>query len=109
MSFVFVEMSHDYADEFDVKGAFVISKELFEESMEKIRAAFAAGKYENREFYFGTNEALTFDDLYSFESGVSVKECTEQFYDEFKQLTGGSIGTTVMDDLLDHANGHYDF
>lgn len=111
MSFVFVQASHDYADEFDVEGCFVMPKPHFEKQLADIKAAFDEGKItDSTELYFGTNEALRFDTFRDFERGLEIKECSEQFYDEFKALTGGSghIGHDTMGSLLDHASGAYD-
>jgi hypothetical protein len=102
MSFVFVQLSHNYADEFDVDCCFVAPKPHFEADLEKIKEFFEKKSRAYEEFYFGTNEFLQFDNFNTFMNGVTVKECTEQFYDEFKALTGGgSVGYNVMESILD--------
>ena len=103
MSFVFVQTSYDYADEFDVNGCFVMPKPHFEKQLAEIKQAFEDGRFDGREFYFGSNEYLQFDSFEDFESGLEVKECTEQFYDEFSALTGsGCIGHDTFGDLYEY-------
>lgn len=99
MSFVFVSLSHDYADEFYVEGCFVQEKSDFEADLKKIEAGFKE-HIGGEEIYFGTNEFLLFSTFEDFMCGVSVKECSEQFFDEFKVLTGGSQGFNVMEIML---------
>lgn len=94
--YVFVTMCCDYADEFDVMGCFVEEKAKFEQDLAAIRENF-----NGEPIYFGTNEALEFDDFEHFEGTLDVKECSKQFYDEFIALNGGSShGHNYMEDLL---------
>ena len=103
MSFVFVTTSHDYADEFDVEGAFALPKPHFETQLRLIEKGFKDGVLVDKELYFGTNEYLSFSSFEDFMDGVTVKECTEQFYDEFKALTGyAHLGEDVFGRLLDN-------
>ena len=109
MSYVFISSSHNYADEFDVTGCFVTSRTQLEADLEKIKKAFEDKRiHDGTEFYFGTNEALSFTDYASFEDGLTVKDCTEAFYNEFKALTGGGIGIIAMDGLLGLASKRYE-
>lgn len=102
--YVFVTMSHDYADEFDVDCCFVADKAEFDKQMEIVRLAFEAGILEDEEFYFGTNECLSFYSFDDFETGVVAKPCTAAFYDEFFELNAGSaVGFCVLDSLHETA------
>lgn len=106
--YVFVTMSHDYADEFDVECCFVAKKEEFEKQMNVIRLAFDASVIEDdHEYYFGTNEYLSFNSFDDFERGVEVKPCSEEFYNEWFNLTAGSaVGFCVLDRLYETAVQH---
>lgn len=106
MEYLFVTTSHDYADEFDMGGTFTIEKNEFDEQMALIEKAFESGVIdENTEFYFGTNEALTFYDFYDFKCGVKVKPCSKAFHDEFFELTaGGGVGEDIFWRITDYIN-----
>lgn len=112
MSFVFVTLSHDYADEFDVDCAFVATRQEIEQQLAKIRLAFdegifngGGGYHDQTEFYFGTNEALSFYDYDDFARGVVIKDCSEEFYNEFNDLTAFSAtGFCVIDRMLEYIN-----
>jgi hypothetical protein len=101
MSYVFVQLSHDYADEFDVDCCFVQSKQEFESDLEKIKEGFEDGTLVDKKFYFGTNEALTFEEYEDFVGGIEVDDCSQEFFEEFTRLAGGCVGFCVMDGLLE--------
>lgn len=101
--YVFVQTSHDWADEFDYTGCFVALKARVEEYLARIKKAFEDGDLtEGDEFYFGTNEALQFDSYEWFMRGVTITECSKEFYEEFNSLTGGyGIGSSIISDMYD--------
>jgi len=102
--YVFVTMSHDYADEFDVDCCFVADKREFNMNMSIVQLAFDANVItDETEFYFGTNEQLMFDCFDHFEGGVSVQDCSEDFYHEFINLCGGQIGFNVLERMVERA------
>jgi hypothetical protein len=102
MTYLFVTLTFDYADEFNVHCCFVQKAEEFNADMAAIEQLFKENPgMSNEEFYFGTNEFLQFSDFEDFESGVEAQDCSEQFYNEFKRLNNGSIGFNVIDSLLE--------
>lgn len=102
--YVFVSMSHDYADEFDVNCCFVAAKAEFNKNMSIIELAFDANILgEDDEYYFGTNEYLAFDCFDSFEWGVKSNDCSEEFYHEFINLAGHGVGYNVMERMIERA------
>lgn len=102
--YVFVKMSHDYADEFDVDCCFVADKREFNKNMSIVQLAFDANVFdEDSEFYFGTNEWLQFYSFDDFEMGVNVQDCTEDFYHEFIALCGGQVGYNVLERMVERA------
>lgn len=94
--YVFVTVSHDYADEFSC--CFAIEASEFEERLKIINDGFNKDK----DLYFGTNEYPSFDSYRDFIRGVRTKPCSEEFYKEWVSLTNGiSVGFNVMEYLLD--------
>lgn len=99
--YVFVSLSHDWSDEFDVTGAFVSSRAEFNTNMKKIEEAFEE-QVEGAEYYFGTNEALMFSDFMELTQGINAKTCTEEFHDEFlKMWPSGNIGFNIIDSIIE--------
>lgn len=100
--YVFVVTSHDWADEFSMGGCFVAIDSEFGAIMDRIQVAFEKGFItEDNEFYFGTNEGLSFYDWEDFRSGVRVQECSKPFYDEFRIMSPYGVGFDVIDGMLD--------
>jgi hypothetical protein len=108
--YVFVTTTHNWADEFNIGGCFVAIDSEFQAIMDKIQAAFAKGFItEDTEFYFGTNEGLSFENWEDFLSGVQVEECSKPFYDEFQIMCPYGVGFDVIDNMLDTiADSEYD-
>lgn len=100
--YVFVTVSHDYADEFEIGCCFAIEATTFEEHLKIIKDGFGQGVLEDKKLYFGTNEYLSFDSYDDFIRGVSSKPCSEEFYKEWVSLTNDiPVGFDAMDYLLD--------
>lgn len=105
-TYIFVQTSHNWADEFDMEGASVWTKSVLEDKLANIKKGFEEGRIrEDHEFYFGTNEALQFYDYNDFERGVKMVECSEEFHDEFKRIVRGrGVGIDIINRLNDRAN-----
>lgn len=100
MTYVFVEASHDYADEFDVCACRVMEKEQLDAQLKSISKNFSS--IDGEEFYFGTNDYLSFSSYKEFFNGLTITQCTKQFYEEFNNLTGNrSVGFWVIDAMLE--------
>lgn len=101
--YVFVQLSHDYSDEFNVDCCYVDTEAQCEADLNKVKAGFDADLFADVEFYFGTNEALLFHRFSTFDHGVTVQVCSKQFYKEFKALTAGSgcTGYNVVENMLE--------
>lgn len=102
MSYVFVKLSHDYADEFNVDCCFVSTKKSFDLTLNSIKNNW--NQIVDKEFYFGTNEFLQFYSLNNFLAGMEVSICTEDFYHSFTELAGGNVGYNVMWNMLERIN-----
>lgn len=99
--YVFVKSSFNWADEFAAEGCFVQEKQVFDDELSQIEEAFADGRLEDVEVYFGSNEAITFDCFEEYSRGLTVKECTKEFYLEFIELNGRNEHGHVFS-LLEH-------
>jgi hypothetical protein len=100
--YVFVKLNHDYSDEFDVVGCTVMSEDEWNRQYSEIKRGFDQQLLNGKAFYFGTNEALTFNSFEHFDAGVDVCACSKQFHDEFKKLTfTGRLGYWVVEHLLE--------
>jgi len=81
MTYVLVKLSANYADEFDVEGFMVMAADAWEEVKQDTKQVFdGCGSYE---WYFGTNEYITFD---SYEHWLRCLDETEITEDEFKTI-----------------------
>lgn len=67
---VLVKYSFDYADEFSVSGFGVYTIEEWSVIKSSIKNSIEINP--DKEYYFGTNEYLTFSDYESWESGLDV-------------------------------------
>jgi hypothetical protein len=81
MEYVLVKFKKDYADEFDVTGVMVVSKETWEKELEKFKTA----KYPF-EKYFGTNEYLEFDSFKDAMRSFKVYDLTQEEYEILKKF-----------------------
>lgn len=86
MSKILVKFSDNYADEFDVDGFMVIDKDQFNKEVELIKRLF--DEYGEHEFYFGTNEALSYDNFNQWFDTFSVTDITDAEADVLNRLFG---------------------
>lgn len=80
----------DWADEFDMTGFRVISENIWN--------AFqtAAKKMEYpQEFYFGTNEEYTFDNINQLMNGIKTIEITDEEAEVIKKCFAPSYGNSI--------------
>lgn len=106
--YVFVILRHNYSDEFDVDGCYVASREEFDLELAKIKKGFESGELKDKDFYFGTNEFLSFSSFGDFKRGLKVSPCSDSFYEEFKSLVWmsvGSIGFNVIEAMVERLSG----
>lgn len=89
MKYFIVKQNCDYADEFDVNGF-----ALFEaESREALLAQLIPEGVEfPAEQYFGTNEAITFDDKNDYIRSLKIQEITNEEYKIVTKVVGSSYG-----------------
>lgn len=99
-----IKFNADYADEFDIEGFIVMTEEQWEEHKAMAKAHFDKKEnaplpfpeedpdsYGNRrrnetEVYFGTNEAMIYDDLESYMRSFTVTALSVQGYEVLKEL-----------------------
>jgi len=78
-----IEYQYDYADEFYVHGFEIVSKEELDEINKKIENSVYP-----IEQYFGTNEAIEWDDPDDVKEGMIVKEITQEEADILIKIFG---------------------
>lgn len=82
--YVLLKIDTCWADEFDVEGFTVSTKEKWDEINEKLKDNFPC----DQEFYFGTNEFITFDSYEDWKSGIKVIPITEDEAKDIRRLFG---------------------
>lgn len=101
-----VKESGNWADEFDIEGFTLeashetpaaFKKRLVDdfEAERGIDGTPGAEEYPV-ECYFGTNEAIEFNDRAEVEAALDIKELTKAEYDAIKKHVGESFGMTVV-------------
>lgn len=90
-----VQVSFDYADEFQCEEFQVMSEEKYEAWIKQIKSLIK----EDDEFYFGTNEYLEFESFEEFNEGLTVYDITEEEYQIFQKYFPHSFGTSGLFNL----------
>lgn len=90
MKYFIVKQSGNYADEFDTEGFFLAEGKNLKEVRKSLEPSedtvFPA------EVYFGTNEAIEFEDLEEYLDSFEITEITKQQYDAIGDVIGDSFG-----------------
>jgi len=100
--YLLVQMSRDYADEFDVHGFVVVSQEYFEEAKKRI---LAMNSRKGLHLNFGTNESLTWSSARELIEDLDV---TELPFAEAQMFAKHFEPFSVSDDFI-AAFGESDF
>lgn len=83
----------DYADEFDVQGFIITTKDIWKEKVDAAKAKLASGSH--YELYFGTNEAIEFNYPKDFDRGVDeILTLTDEQAQVMFDLFGDEGNTT---------------
>ena len=116
MKYYLIETEADYADEFYVRGMCVLTEKEFEElnntfskylERERKRKEKVKNKevlvplyYAEYEFYFGTNEFLSFESVEEIRDTYEIKEISEEQYKILKELNLLNFGETTLIDIF---------
>lgn len=93
---ILVKFQCDYADEFDVYGIRLFSRESWDNCVEEVRKSFEDEPGE-KEVYFGTNEACTFSNFDEWFRAIEILELTDDETAMFKRLFPlGSFGNFLI-------------
>lgn len=92
---VLVKLSANYADEFDVDSLLVTTQEEAKELLTNIRLHFNP----NKEYYFGSNECVSFDSVEELLDSITIIPISDEFYYEFKKHISpdGNFGLIDID------------
>lgn len=103
--YVIVHFHDNYADEFDVLGFDVMSREEYTAHMDFLEKYF--DDCYRIDVYFGTNENLEYDSLKAVKSAITVKLIDKETYKTIVDNLGSSYGTLSFSDLLNHAQDRW--
>lgn len=98
----------DWADEFNIFGIEIIHEIEYNELINKLKKAIDSGLDYEREYYFGTNEFMTYrysEILWILENSRSI---TEEEYDMLKTLKLDGKGQTFLSQVEDELNEEND-
>lgn len=88
MAYVLVKFEKDYADEFDICGMMACTTEEWEafkkDALEKIE------DQPDAEYYFGTNEYVSFEGAAEFDDAFDVMDITDDEYATLMRLFAGT-------------------
>ena len=104
-SYVIVELSTNYADEFDVDSFWVTTRALYQKFLD-ILSKCGANINGECEIYFGTNEFITFCGLADLKESLSVKAISEECHHNLADTIGGSFGLIDIPDLIERYAGN---
>jgi hypothetical protein len=97
MDYVLVALDANYADEFDVNSLWVTTQEEYEEVLRDIDKYFVP----DIEFYFGTNEFISFDTKDDILSCIDAAPISKEFYEEFVNLIGETYGLISIPEMVE--------
>jgi hypothetical protein len=86
MKNLLVKYKGDWADELEVEGFWITTKEKYEKWLIEIKNFFPYT------YYIGTNEEIEYESLDSLQYHLSVKEITQEQFDNLKVVFGDSFG-----------------
>lgn len=88
-----VKFEADWADEHNVYGFYVYGNdEEIQKQFTYAKAYWEVYPYIDVEFYFGTNECITFEDYESYRRSFDLIDCTEEDYQVLQDKFGNSGG-----------------
>ena len=101
MNHVIVTMNFCWADEFDVEALWVTSLDGYKNFVDEVKKH----DFSDKEVYFGTNEAITFDSTEKLLSSLRVHQISSITYNEllrvFKSDTFGLISIPSLLDMFE--------
>ncbi len=86
---LFIKFDSNYADEFDVEGFMIVANDVWERYVNSLTDEDFG---EHNEFYFGTNESLSFDDKAYYLSSFETKEVSDDELVVIKKFFGLKSG-----------------
>lgn len=92
---LFITFDGNYADEFDVDGFMVIADEAWKRYVDSLTDE-DFGK--RNDFYFGSNESLSFEDKANYLSCFDVKKVSDDELVVLKKFFGGKTSVMLLSD-----------
>ena len=91
MKYLLVKLNANYADEFDVDSMWVTTEEDHIALLADLKE-HEDNIHDGNEIYFGTNEAIYFDNYEELMHSLDVVEITPEFYNDFLTFVGNGHG-----------------
>lgn len=102
MNYVLITFNDNWADEIDIQGMLVTTKDQLDTYLLNIKEFFIKNPEGILTYCIGTNENIEHKNYESIESCISVKKITEQEYKTFKKTIGTCFGEIGLWSILDY-------
>lgn len=96
MRYWLVTENGNYADEFDLEAMKLVQAESKEDALEEVFEDHLEDDEWPKELYFGTNEAMEYENKEDLYDSVEIQEITYSEYSTIKRLLGTSFGTGAI-------------
>lgn len=100
MKYLLVEITDNWADEFDTTGFILATKEELDEFLNDIKNYFDENPNSELSYCIGTNQEIEHDSYSSIERCLTITEISEQEYKIIKKRLGESFGETTLWEIL---------
>lgn len=101
LKYLLINLTCDWADEFDVKALWVTDEETFNKWKKEL---FKKDICEHVEIYYGTNEWITFSSYEDIMINLEVIEIDSVFYNKFIEYIGEEYGLINLSSLSEYYN-----
>ena len=98
-NYLLVKLDMNWADEFDVNAFWVTTQNRYDQFLRTITEY----DFSNDEFYFGTNEWISFDSTNEVIRSLQVIPITKEFYDQLITHFGEEYGLLPITRIEEHA------
>jgi hypothetical protein len=102
-----VKFGDDYADEFNVCGFCIVSKDVFDFQMRIVELFWKENPGCTKEFYFGTNEFMEYSSYQDIQETLTVTEISDEEILTFKKFFGEDYTDQIdfgVNQLLDFSD-----
>jgi hypothetical protein len=95
MNNILIKYHKNWADELDVEGFMLWTEEKWNEHLSKVKEYFEKSPH-TVEMYFGTNEAIEYDNFEEYKRSFEVKKITPEEAKTLKKLFDEKLGHVLL-------------